>query len=76
LVVVAEVSNAIVVLSDANATLSPDALAGVVVGHRDVLVSQFETADATIQAFFEQGKAAGGRMMLNPSPWRGIAPAL
>jgi ribokinase len=68
MVVVAGGDNAVVVVSGANAHFGPERLADVPVGSHDVLVSQFEIAEATVHAFFERGRSAGARTVLNPSP--------
>jgi ribokinase len=76
IVVVAEGDNAVVVVSGANAHVDPNAVESASIGPGDVLVSQFEIAEATISAFFERGKANGARTILNPSPSRDFADEL
>jgi len=75
-VVVADGDNAVVVIPGANAHVGPEAIARVAIGAGDVLVSQFEIAERTVHAFFERGKAAGARTVLNPSPMRPFADRL
>lgn len=69
-VVVAEGDNTVVVVSGANAQVGPEDLAGIEFKPGDVLVSQFEISEETVHSFFERGKAAGARTVLNPSPFR------
>jgi ribokinase len=68
MVVVAGGDNAVVVVSGANAHFGPERLEDILVGPHDVLVSQFEISEATVRAFFERGRSAGARTVLNPSP--------
>jgi ribokinase len=75
-VVVAAGDNSVVVVSGANARFGPEELADVSIGPHDVLVSQFEIAVETVQAFFEHGKAAGALTLLNPSPFQELPKAL
>jgi ribokinase len=70
IIVVAGGENAVVVVSGANALLGPSDVERVPIKPDDVLLSQFETKEETILAFFERGKSAGARTLLNPSPQR------
>jgi ribokinase len=76
LVVVGGGENSIVVVAGANAELGLADVESVEVSSCDVLVSQFEIGDDTIVAFFEKGKAANARTILNPSPSRDCPPEL
>jgi ribokinase len=75
-VVVGGGENSIVVVAGANAELGLADVESVEVSSCDVLVSQFEIGDDTIVAFFEKGKAANARTILNPSPSRDCPPEL
>jgi ribokinase len=75
-VVVGGGENSIVVVAGANAHLGLADVEDVELGPCDVLVSQFEIVDDTIIAFFENGKAANARTILNPSPSRDCPPKL
>jgi ribokinase len=75
-VVVGGGENSIIVVAGANAELGLADVEDVEVSSRDVLVSQFEIADDTIVAFFEKGRAANARTILNPSPSRDCPPKL
>jgi ribokinase len=69
-VTVAGDDNAVVVIRGADAYTSPDDVRRVPLTAGDVLVSQFELDDDTVEAFFSVGKAAAARTLLNPSPSR------
>jgi len=73
-VTVAGDDNAVVVIRGADAHTSPDDVRRIRLTAGDVLVSQFELDNDTVEAFFSAGKAAAARTLLNPSPSR-AAPA-
>lgn len=62
----AEGENTIVVIPAANERVTDDS--SVELDDTDVLLSVFEVPLESIQAFFERGRAAGSRTILNPSP--------
>lgn len=59
--------NTIVVAPGANGLVTPSDV-GVPITPADVLVSQFETPVAAVEAFFARGRAARARTILNPAP--------
>ena len=67
-IVVAENDNAIVVVPAANMQLSVQDLERANIARGDVLLAQLEIPQPTIVAFFERGRAAGARTVLNPAP--------
>jgi ribokinase len=69
-VTVAGDNNAVVVIRGADACTSADDVRRIPLTRGDVLVSQFELDNDTVEAFFSAGKAAGARTLLNPSPSR------
>jgi ribokinase len=69
-VTVAGDDNAVVVIRGADAHTSADDVRRIPLTPGDVLVSQFELDDDTVEAFFSAGKAAAARTILNPSPSR------
>jgi ribokinase len=69
-VTVAGDDNAVVVIRGADAHTSPEDVGRVPLTASDVLVSQFELDNDTVEAFFSAGKAAAARTVLNPSPSR------
>jgi ribokinase len=73
-VTVADDDNAVVVIRGADAHTSPDDVRRIALTAGDVLVSQFELDNDTVEAFFSAGKAAAARTLLNPSPSR-VTPA-
>lgn len=75
-VTVAGGDNAVVVIRGADAHTSPDDVKRVPLTASDVLVSQFELDNDTVEAFFSAGKAAAARTLLNPSPSRGTPASL
>jgi ribokinase len=76
IITTSESDNAIVVIPGANARLDPADFADVLFEPSDVLVAQFEIPQPTIKAFFEQGKRAGARTILNPAPASKLIPGL
>jgi ribokinase len=64
------------VIRGADAYTSPDDVRRIPLTAGDVLVSQFELDNDTVEAFFSAGKAAGARTLLNPSPSRPTPPSL
>jgi ribokinase len=75
-VTVAGDDNAVVVIRGADAHTSPDDVRRVPLTTSDVLVSQFELDDDTVEAFFSAGKAVSARTVLNPSPSRAMPATL
>jgi ribokinase len=73
-VTVAGGDNAVVVIRGADAHTSPEDVGRVSLTESDVLVSQFELDNDTVEAFFSAGKAVTARTLLNPSPSR-VTPA-
>ncbi|MEA2222301.1 MAG: ribokinase [Solirubrobacteraceae bacterium] len=73
-VTVADDDNAVVVIRGADAHTSPDDVGRIPLTASDVLVSQFELDNDTVEAFFAAGKAVAARTLLNPSPSR-VTPA-
>ncbi|GAA4341402.1 ribokinase [Pigmentiphaga soli] len=70
--------NAIAVFPGANALLAPAdvAAAEADIAAAGLLYGQFEVPPATVEAAFRAARAHGTRTVLNPSPWRPLAPAL
>lgn len=68
IITVADADNTIVVVPGANALVSVEDVAAVVLAKGDVAVSQFEIPQATIRAFFQRARAAGATTILNPAP--------
>lgn len=69
LIVVADTSdNTIVIVPGANDLLTPDDTTQVAIEKGDVLVSQFEIPDDSIERFFRRGKSVGATTILNPAP--------
>src|SRR4051812_4039613 len=68
IITVADADNTIVVVSGANALVSPEDVAAPSLANGDIAVSQFEIPLPTIRAFFERAKAAGATTILNPAP--------
>jgi ribokinase len=73
-VTVAGDDNAVVVIRGADAHTSPDDVARIPLTASDVIISQFELDNDTVEAFFTAGKAASALTLLNPSPSR-VTPA-
>jgi len=67
-IVVVDAENAIVGVRGANALLSPSDVAQVAMSAADILVSQCEIGVDTIRTFFERGRAASARTILNAAP--------
>jgi ribokinase len=68
IITIADADNTIVVVPGANALVSAEDIAGLVLAKGDVAVSQFEIPQATIGAFFKRARAAGATTILNPAP--------
>ncbi|HRE22078.1 MAG TPA: ribokinase [Rhabdaerophilum sp.] len=67
--------NSIVVVSGANAALTPaDAAFPIAAG--DCVLAQFEVPDAFIEAGFRKARKARARTLLNPAPMKPLAPSL
>jgi ribokinase len=75
-VTVAGDDNAVVVIRGADAHTSPDDVGRIELTAGDVLVSQFELDNDTVEAFFAAGRAASARTVLNPSPSRATPASL
>jgi ribokinase len=67
-ITVSEAENTIVVIPGANGRVTPQDVESVTIREGDVLVSQFEIPAPAIAAFFERGRRAGARTILNPAP--------
>lgn len=67
-ITVANGNNAIVVIPGANGLVTADDIADVEIAPNDVLVSQFEIPQPTIEAFFRRGRSVGARTILNSAP--------
>jgi ribokinase len=67
-ITVSNAENTIVVIPGANGRVTAEDVGSVAVAKDDVLVSQFEIPVPTIAAFFERGRRAGARTILNPAP--------
>jgi ribokinase len=68
LITVAGGDNAIVVVPAANGELTPQDVDRATIASGDVLLAQFEIPLPTVAAFFQRGRAAGARTILNPAP--------
>jgi len=68
IITVANADNTIVVISGANALVSPADVDTLTFSNGDIAVSQFEIPLATIGAFFRRARAAGATTMLNAAP--------
>jgi ribokinase len=75
-VTVAGGDNTVVVIRGADAHTSAGDVRRIPLAADDVLVSQLELDDDTVEAFFAAGRAAGARTLLNPSPSRPTPPSL
>lgn len=70
IITVADADNTIVVVSGANAMVSPEDVAAPALAKSDIAVSQFEIPQAPITAFFKRARTAGVTTILNPAPAR------
>lgn len=68
--------NTIVVIPGANMELTEKDVAELEISKGDVLVSQFEIPDNTIESFFKKGKKAGATNILNPAPAKSVSSEL
>lgn len=68
IIAVADAENAIVITPGANSAVQPRDIDATAFDARSVLVSQLEIPIATVTAFFEAGRAAGARTILNLAP--------
>lgn len=67
-IVAAEEDNSVVYLDGANRALTPSRLEGLPVSGGDVLVSNLEIPEATVEHFFRIGKDRGAVTILNLTP--------
>jgi ribokinase len=68
IITVCDGDNTIVVVPGANGAVDAADVGAPTLEARDVLVSQLEIPAPAIAAFFQRGRAAGARSILNPAP--------
>jgi ribokinase len=68
IITVANADNSIVVVSGANASVTPADVAAPTLANGDIAVSQFEIPLPAISAFFKRARAVGAITILNPAP--------
>jgi ribokinase len=69
-------NNTVVIYPGVNFLLNSEDISKVEIKKDDILASQFEIPEETIQAFFEKGKKVGAKTILNPSPAKKIKQSL